>query len=143
VFRNKLARPAGQGTARQAKVFTGISGSQTGGQGVIDISIPELVQSSGTLSGTNWPLNLPQSGSQTEVDLTVPYRFFGLTEALSWLAQFAGQGFEDVSALASLILLQEMIRVLLSVHYASNCIECTALFGEPRHMMGNPEHRGA
>ena len=55
VFRNKLPRPAGQGTARQAKVFTGISGSQTGGQGVIDISIPELVQSSGTMSATNWP----------------------------------------------------------------------------------------
>jgi hypothetical protein len=55
VFRNKLPRPAGQGTARQAKVFTGISGSQTGGQGVVDISIPELVQSSGTMSATNWP----------------------------------------------------------------------------------------
>lgn len=27
------------------------------------------------------------------------YRFFGLTESLSWLAQFAGQGFEDISAL--------------------------------------------
>jgi hypothetical protein len=109
VFRNKLPRPAGQGTARQAKVFTGISGSQTGGQGVVDISIPELVQSSGTMSASNWPMNLPPSGNQTEVDISVPYRFFGLTEALSWLAQFAGQGFEDVSALASLILLQEMM----------------------------------
>jgi hypothetical protein len=54
---------------------------------------------------SNKSMNLPPSGSQTEVDLNVPYRFFGLTEALSWLAQFAGQGFEDVSALASLILL--------------------------------------
>ena len=48
VFRNKLPRPQGQGTSRQEKVFTGISGSQTGGQGVVDISIPELVQSTGT-----------------------------------------------------------------------------------------------
>jgi len=109
VFRNKLPRPAGQGTARQAKVFTGVSGSQTGGQGIIDISIPELVQSGGSLAGTAWPLNLPPSGSQTEVDLNIPYRFFGLTESLSWLAQFAGQGFEDISALANLILLQEMM----------------------------------
>lgn len=90
-------------------MFTGVSGSQTGGQGVIDISIPELVQSTGTLSNTAWPLNLPPSGSQTEVDLNIPYKFFGLTESLSWLAQFAGQGFEDVSALANLILLQEMM----------------------------------
>ncbi len=89
------------------KVFTGISGSQTGGQGVIDISIPELVQPNGNF-GT-WPLNLPASGNQTEVNLNVPYRFFGITEQLSWLAQFAGQGFEDVSALANLIMLQEMM----------------------------------
>jgi hypothetical protein len=109
VFRNKLPRPPGQGTARQAKVFTGVSGSQTGGQGIIDISIPELVQANGSLSPSAWPLNLPPSGSQTEVDLNIPYRFFGLTESLSWLAQFAGQGFEDISALANLILLQEMM----------------------------------
>ncbi len=109
VFRNKLPRPAGQGTSRIERVFTGISGSQTGGQGIKDISIPELVQSNGTLASTSWPLNLPGAGSQTEVQLNVPYKFFGLTESLSWLAQFAGQGFEDISALANLILLQEMM----------------------------------
>jgi hypothetical protein len=32
-----------------------------------------------------------------------------LSEALSWLAQFEGQGFEDLSALANLVLLQEMM----------------------------------
>lgn len=95
------------------KVFTGISGSQTGGQGVIDISIPELVQPNGNF-GT-WPLNLPASGNQTEVNLNVPYRFFGITEQLSWLAQFAGQGFEDVSSLANLIMLQEMMLGLASL----------------------------
>lgn len=88
-------------------MFTGISGSQTGGQGVVDISIDELVTSGGSFS--SWPLNLPPSGNQTEVTLNVPYRFFGITEQLSWLAQFSGQGFEDVSALANLILLQEMM----------------------------------
>src|SRR5262249_41048066 len=36
-------------------------------------------------------------------------RFFGVTEQLSWLAQFAGQGYEDISALANLIMLQEMM----------------------------------
>jgi hypothetical protein len=33
----------------------------------------------------------------------------GLSESLSWLAQFQGQGFEDISALANLVLLQEMM----------------------------------
>src|SRR6185312_3125901 len=86
-----------------------VSGSQTGGQGVIDISIPELVQAGGTMASTQWPMNLPGSGKQTEFKLNVPYRFFGLTESLSWLAQFEGQGFEDISALANLVLLQEMM----------------------------------
>jgi hypothetical protein len=112
LFRNKFPRPAGQGASRQVYGLLGISGSQTGGQGIIDISIPELVQSSSnTISGSggNWPINLPQTGKQTEYKLNVPYRFFGLTEALSWLAQFEGQGFEDISALANLVLLQEMM----------------------------------
>ena len=60
-------------------------------------------------SSGNWPLNIPKTGSQTEYKLNVPYRFFGLTEGLSWLAQFEGQGFEDISALANLVLLQEMM----------------------------------
>jgi len=42
-------------------------------------------------------------------EVTEKYRFFGLSEALSWLAQFEGQGFEDLSALANLVLLQEMM----------------------------------
>ena len=93
LFRNKFPRPAGQGASRQVYGLLGISGSQTGGQGVIDISIPELVQSGQTgISNSSWPLNLPQSGKQTEYKLNVPYRFFGLSEALSWLAQFEGQG---------------------------------------------------
>lgn len=110
LFRNKFPRPAGQGASRQVYGLLGISGSQTGGQGIVDISMPELVQSNASSFGsTNWPLNLPKTGSQTEYKLNVPYRFFGLTESLSWLAQFEGQGFEDVSALANLVLLQEMM----------------------------------
>jgi hypothetical protein len=89
------------------RLFTGISGSQTGGQAVLDVSIPELVTQGGTFG--SWPLNLPGPGSQTEVTLNVPFRFFGITEQLSWLAQFAGQGYEDISALANLIMLQEMM----------------------------------
>jgi hypothetical protein len=74
---------------------------------VSDISIPELVTTGGTFG--SWPLNLPPAASETFVTLNVPYRFFGLTEQLSWLSQFAGQGYEDLSALANLILLQAMM----------------------------------
>ena len=54
------------------RVFTGISGSQTGGQSVLDASIPELVGSTSTLSTSSWPLNLPGAGSQTLVNLNIP-----------------------------------------------------------------------
>lgn len=100
MYRNKFARVPSQGASTMERVFTGISGSQTGGQGVLDISIPELTQTGGTFS--NWPLNLPPAGSQTMVPLNIPDRFMGVTEQLSWLAQFAGQGYEDLSALANL-----------------------------------------
>ncbi len=110
LFRNKFPRPAGQGAAREVRGLLGISGSQTGGQGILDISTSELVGSSKNFTAQgNWPLNIPQSGSQTEYKLTVPYRFFGLSESLTWLAQFESQGFEDISALANLVLLQEMM----------------------------------
>jgi len=111
LFRNKFPRPAGQGASRQVYGLLGISGSQTGGQGIVDISMAEVVSTSNNNFSTqgNWPLNLPKTGSQTEFKLNVPYRFFGLTESLSWLAQFEGQGFEDISALANLVLLQEMM----------------------------------
>jgi len=72
LFRNKFPRPAGQGASRQVYGLLGISGSQTGGQGVIDISIPELVQSGQTGISSTWPLNIPGSGSQTEYKLNVP-----------------------------------------------------------------------
>lgn len=106
-FRNKVPRTQGQGSSRRAKVFTGIQGSGTpsGSNAVKRISISEL--NGGSMS--NWPINLPAAGAQTAVDLNIPYQFFGLTEALSWLAQFAGQGFEDISALANLVLLQEVM----------------------------------
>ena len=71
---------------------------------MLDFSIPELVQSGGQFG--QWPLNLPPAVSEQFVTLNVPYRFFGVTEQLSFLAQWAGQGFEDLSALANLILLQ-------------------------------------
>lgn len=107
-LRNKIPRVPGQGTSRRTKVVTGISGSQTGASGGAfkRTSISELPN---TLNGQNWPLNLPDSGTQDAVDLNVPYKFFGLSESLSWLAQFSGQGFEDISALANLLLLQEFM----------------------------------
>jgi hypothetical protein len=105
-LRNKVPRVAGQGTSHRTKLVTAISGSQTG-QPNKRISISEI-PSGQSISG-NWPLNIPGAGAQTAIDMNIPYSFFGMSESLSWLAQFAGQGFEDISALANLVLLQEFM----------------------------------
>lgn len=112
-LRNKLPRTPGQGSSRRAKLVTGVQGSQTGTPGSGNnnptrLSISELLGGNLNAQASNtFPLSLPNSGNQSAVDLNVGYKFFGLTESLSWLSQFSGQGFEDVSALANLILLQE------------------------------------
>jgi hypothetical protein len=113
-------------------VITGVSGSQTGPSGgkFVRLAIPELVQGSGSIAGNsgsvNWPLNLPGTGTQDAVDLKVPYRFWGLSENLSWLAQFSGQGFEDISALANLLLLQEFMLNEEAAHLGATSIALTA-----------------
>lgn len=131
-IRNKLPRTPGQGTSRQRKIITGVSGSQTGPSGgkFVRLAIPELVQSGGAIQGAstavNWPLNLPGTGTQDAVDLKIPYRFWGLSENLSWLAQFAGQGFEDISALANLLLLQEFMLNEEAAHLAATSTAVSA-----------------
>ena len=111
VLRAKIPRTKGQGTSHKTKVVTGISGSQTGGSAgnIIDHSLGTAFDTTMNLSGTagTYP-SIPGSGSQNAEDVNIPYKFFGLSESLSWLAQFAGQGFEDISALANLVLMQEM-----------------------------------
>jgi hypothetical protein len=105
-LRNLLPRTQGQGTARKVKVLTGIAGSQTGGSAGNPVAwdIPEFP---GGGSFSNWPVQLPSGDTPAGVDVSIPYKFFGRSEQVSWLSQFAGQGFEDVAALANLILMQK------------------------------------
>ncbi len=108
-LRNKIPRVPGQGTSHRAKILSSISGALPGGLGTVQRdSIAEL-PAGGGIGPTNWPNQLPPSGSQTAYDLNIPYRFFGLTESISWLAQFAGQGYDDIYGVASLVLLQEFM----------------------------------
>ena len=104
-FRAKIPRIPAQGTAYRIKAVTGISGSHTGGQSVLRASMGEL--NGGSFS--QWPIALPASGGQSAEDVILNQRFFGLSEYASFLAQFAGQGYEDIAALTSLILLQEAL----------------------------------
>lgn len=126
-LRNLIPRTQGQGTSHQAKVITSISGALPGQLGTPGnrMSIPEL-PAGGGIAGNNWPNQLPASGTQLSQTLNIPYRFFGLTEAVSWLAQFAGQGFDDAAGLASLILLQEAMLLEERAMIASTSIPLSA-----------------
>jgi hypothetical protein len=110
-LRNKIPRVPGQGEYHRGKILASISGSLPGNLGSLqDDSTSEFFGG----SFASWPNALPASGSQTAYDLTIPYKFFALTEGTSWLAQFQGQGFDDIYGLASLVLLQEFM--LLEEH---------------------------
>jgi hypothetical protein len=110
-LRNKIPRVPGQGEFHRGKILASISGSLPGQLGQLqDDSTSEFFGG----SFASWPNALPPSGAQTAYDLIIPYKFFALTEGTSWLAQFAGQGFDDLYGLASLVLLQEFM--LLEEH---------------------------
>ncbi len=111
-LRNKLPRVPGQGEYHKAKILSNITGSLPGNLGSLqDDSTSEFFGGSGF---SEWPNPLPASGSQTAYDISIPYKFYALTESTSWLAQFSGQGFDDIYGLSSLVLLQEFM--LLEEH---------------------------
>ena len=111
-LRNKLPRVPGQGEYHRGKILSSITGSLPGGLGSLqDDATTEFFGGSGFSA---WPNPLPASGSQSAYDIIIPYKFYALTESTSWLAQFAGQGFDDIYGLSSLVLLQEFM--LLEEH---------------------------
>lgn len=111
-LRNKLPRVPGQGEFHKGKILASITGSLPGGMGTLqDDATTEFFGGSGFSA---WPNPLPASGSQTAYDISIPYKFYALTESTSWLAQFSGQGFDDIYGLSSLVLLQEFM--LLEEH---------------------------
>lgn len=123
-LRNRIPRTKGIGTQHLAKIITAIQGSGQGlGVAGNRMSLSEF--NGGSFS--SFPNNLPGSGSQSITDIAIPYKFFGLTESVSWLSQWAGQGFEDVNGLASLILLQEAM-----------LLEERALIGATSVALGTP-----
>lgn len=112
-LRNRIARRKGQGNAHQFKTITGLTGTGTGGVGLIRPGITETTQN--TFGGVSY-LRGPKI-SYAGIDTTVPYKQFSVSDQVSWAAQFAGQGFDDLrqlsktSVLYSSMLLEE--RMLL------------------------------
>lgn len=106
-LRNKLPREKGQGTSRRYKRITGITGSGTGGVGVFHPGITETTQNNFAPTGAGQSLYLNRGAkiSYAGDDQVVPYFQFGVSDSVSFAAQFAGQGFQDIRALSAQSLL--------------------------------------
>ena len=108
-LRNRIARRKGIGTAHQFKRITGFTGTGTGG---LSLMRPGITETSTTQFGNINYLRGPKisyAGDQS----SVPYMQFGVSDQVSWAAQFSGQGYQDIrqlsqtSVLYSSMLLEE------------------------------------
>jgi hypothetical protein len=112
-LRNRIARRKGVGVAHQFKRVTGFTGSGTGGVGVQRPGITETGQTTWGGQTLRRPPVISYAGDQ----VTVPYIEFGASDTVSWRAQFAGQGYQDIRQLSqSSVLYSSMLqeeRVLL------------------------------
>jgi len=106
-LRNKLPREKGQGTSRRFKRITGITGSGTGGTSVIHPGLAETTQNNFAPNGASNALYLNRGSKIAYAgdDKVVPYNQFGLSDSVSFAAQYAGQGFQDIRALSAQSLL--------------------------------------
>ena len=101
-LRNKLPRKKGIGTAHRAKRILGYTGTGTGGQGNIWPGITQTTQNNFAPGAAN-PLYLERGPqiSYTADDLILPYNSYGLSDQVSFDAQFSGEGYQDLRQLSS------------------------------------------
>jgi hypothetical protein len=101
-LRNSLPRGKGQGTARQFKRILGWSNSGVGG--VADLN-PFMDSQTQTASFGALSLRRGAKINYASDSKSVIYKEMGLSDSVSWKAQFAGQGFEDIRSLSQTALL--------------------------------------
>lgn len=101
-LRNRVPRDKGQGTGRQFKRILGWTNSGVGG-----IQDAMAFMNSETASTAFGPISLRRGAKITYASdsKTVAYVEQGLSDAVTWKAQFAGQGFENIRQLSQTALL--------------------------------------
>jgi len=101
-LRNSLPREKGEGASRRFKVISGISGSNTGGLTTVQGGFNETTVNVGPGGlGFLRPPYLQYAG----YDQVQSYVSYGLSDSVSWQAQFQGAGFEDIRSLSNTSLL--------------------------------------
>lgn len=105
-LRNRIPRRKGIGSAHRFKVISGFTGTGTGGAGIFHPGITEA----GVANSTQFSQGgfTPMRGatiSYDGYDQAVNYHTFGVSDSVSWQAEFSGQGFQDVRQLSQTALL--------------------------------------
>ncbi|MFC8676679.1 hypothetical protein ACFUEN_28840 [Streptomyces griseorubiginosus] len=119
-LRNRLPRRKGIGLAHQFKVISGFTGTATGGVANIHPGIVDTTQTNFAPAGASQSLYYARGPkiSYAGYDKTVAYSQFSVSDAVTWSAQYAGQGYQDIrqlsrtSLLYSSMLLEERMLLL-------------------------------
>ena len=100
-LRNSLPRVKAQGASRRFKVISGFTGTGTG----IGTLQPGFGESTTNTGPGGLAFIRPPYISYAGYDVTLPYVSWGLSDSVSWQAEFQGQGFQDIRSLSNTALL--------------------------------------
>lgn len=106
-LRNRIARRKGIGTSHRFKRITGFTGTGTGGVSSLHPGIADTTQTNFAPSGSSQSLYYARGPkiSYAGDDQTVPYSQFSVSDEVTWSAQYAGQGYQDIRQLSRTSLL--------------------------------------
>jgi hypothetical protein len=101
-LRNRIPRRRGVGLSHRFKRITGFTGTGTGGVGNIHPGITDSTQTNFAPSGASNSLYYARGPkiSYAGDDQVVPYLQFSVSDQVTWSAQYAGQGYQDVRQLS-------------------------------------------
>ncbi|MFI8535337.1 hypothetical protein ACIGMX_34470 [Streptomyces aquilus] len=101
-LRNRIARKRGIGLSHRFKVISGFSGTGTGGVANLHPGIQDTTQTNFAPSGSAQSLYYARGPKITYAgyDKTVAYSQFSVSDQVTWSAQYAGQGYQDIRQLS-------------------------------------------
>ncbi|MGW2920415.1 hypothetical protein ACWDBF_21490 [Streptomyces angustmyceticus] len=101
-LRNRIPRKKGIGLSHRFKVISGFSGSGTGGVGNIHPGIADTTQNNFAPGGASNSLYYARGPkiSYAGYDKNVSYSQFSVSDQVTWSAQYAGQGYQDIRQLS-------------------------------------------
>jgi len=104
---NRTPRIKGFGTSHRFKVISGITGSGTGGVGNIHPGIADSTQTNFAPSGASNSLYYARGPkiAYAGYDVVLPHSQFSMSDEVTWSAQYAGQGYQDIRQLSRTSLL--------------------------------------